>query len=259
MAEPGLRPAPLHGWRAGRTACRCPRTRRPEAVIAGSRPAPTDPGVLWGDWFGGGRAARPPAPVRTPTGAADAGFAGLDEQPDAGRRRRPDLVGGGWLAVPRLRPGLDRGRPSTTRCCAGGAADGWAFESLGLDGREAADARRPGALAPGRWPPPTERPAGADVRIAVFAHPGASPRPTRTDYLGAVEEVIGRIHRGDFYQLNLCLRLHATLAEPAPALFARVAGTAAARRTPPWSSGPGTAGWWPASARSCSCGSGAGG
>ena len=45
----------------------------------------------------------------------------------------------------------------------------------------------------------------------------------RTDYLGTVEEVIGRIHRGDFYQLNLCLRLHARRLKPVPALFARMA------------------------------------
>ena len=45
-----------------------------------------------------------------------------------------------------------------------------------------------------------------------------------TDYLAAVEEVIGRIHRGDFYQMNLCVRLHAQLGRPAPVIFARVAG-----------------------------------
>ena len=39
-----------------------------------------------------------------------------------------------------------------------------------------------------------------------------------------MEEVIGRIHRGDFYQMNLCLRLHARLGRPPPEVFAQVAG-----------------------------------
>jgi para-aminobenzoate synthetase/4-amino-4-deoxychorismate lyase len=153
-----------------------------------------------------------------PVRATD-GFAELSEQP-ALAGTDADLVGGGWLVALGYAPGsttiafydsLLRWRP----------AEGWWFESLGLRGREAADAtaltdwRRTLAAAaePDRTGvPPTAFTMAGDVASA------------RASYLAAVEEVIGRIRRGDFYQMNLCIRLHGRLGRPPPIVFAQVAG-----------------------------------
>ena len=219
MAEAGPENLPrLDGWSGRSYRVPLPSAASPEAVIAGLDPADR-PAALWGRWFDGGALLlRRPLRVRTPAAAADA-FADLDGQP-----RLTDapagLVGGGWLAL------LGYGPESTAIAFYDSLLrwredDGWAFESLGLDGREAADHaalehwRR--ALAA-----PTERPAAPRPGPEFVTRD--DPAATRTAYLGTVEEVIGRIHRGDFYQLNLCLRLHATQTEPAPALFARTAG-----------------------------------
>lgn len=193
----------------------------PEVLIAGLDPADR-PGALWGNWFGGGALLfRRPVRAYAPEHAEQA-FATLDEQPDL--TDVPEgLVGGGWLAVLGYGPGatalaqydsLLRWQDDT----------GWAFESLGLPGRQAADAA---ALA--HWQRVLDRADSLPAAPVPISAAGpefglrGDPEGARTSYLGAVEDVIGRIHRGDFYQLNLCLRLHARSTGPGPALFARVA------------------------------------
>ena len=178
------------------------------------------PGVLWGEWFGGGvLLLRRPLSTFAPATAAGA-FARLDEQPHLTGTPR-DLVGGGWLTVLGFAPGstLAAFHDSLLRW---DADQGWRFESLGLEGRAAADTE---ALA--YWRDLLADPAVPATPTGPVFRTRAEPEAARTDYLGTVEEVVGRIRRGDFYQLNLCLRLHATLAEPVPTLFARV--TAALR------------------------------
>ena len=188
----------------------------PEALIAGLDSADR-PGALWGSWFGGGACVfRRPVRAYAPEHAEQA-FAALDEQPDLADV--PDgVVGGGWLAAHGYGPGatalayydsLLRWQDDT----------GWTFEALGLPGRQDADAA---ALA--HWRRALDR---AGLPPVARSRPEfglrGDPEAAQVGYLGAVEDVIGRIHRGDFYQLNLCLRLHASTAEPGPALFARVA------------------------------------
>ena len=130
-----------------------------------------------------------------------------------------DGIGGGWLVGARLRPGaqLDRLLRLIAALAAGRRLG---FESLGLPGREAADAA---ALAGWRA---TLRTAAAPAPVELVEGPFATQRAgaaARLEYLAAVEEVIGRIDWGDFYQMNLCLRLHARSRCPAPMLFARLA------------------------------------
>ena len=48
---------------------------------------------------------------------------------------------------------------------------------------------------------------------------------TRDRHLAAIEGAIGRIHRGSFYQVNLCTRLQAETSSRAPAIFAALAET----------------------------------
>ena len=193
-----------------------PSTATPGAVIAALDPADR-PAALWGRWFGGGALLlRQPLRVHTP-GTAGGAFGDLDDQPRL-TDVPPDLVGGGWLAL------LGYGRGSTAVAFYDSLLrwrddDGWAFESLGLSGRQAAD-----TAALEHWrrvlAKPPARPAGAGEPVFTTRGDAGS---AQTAYLGTVEDVIGRIHRGDFYQVNLCLRLHAGLDRPAPALFAEVA------------------------------------
>ena len=180
--------------------------------------APGDhPGALWGDWFGGGALLfRAPLRRYEPALAAD-GFEELVEQP-ALAESGGDLVGGGWLVALGYAPGattiafydsLLRWHP----------AEGWSFESLGLRGRETAD-----ATALSQWRrtlAEATTPAYPDLITMPFSLAG-DVASMRADYLASVEEVIGRIHRGDFYQLNLCVRLHARLSRPPPVVFAHV-------------------------------------
>ena len=123
-------------------------------------------------------------------------------------RSHPDVLGGGWLWLPRLRPGTSR-LAFYDHCCAGGSDRGWRFESLGLPGREAAVAAELerwrellGAAVAGPTP---RRFAVGDFRTR---RPSAAARQR---HLGGVEQTIGLIDAGDFYQLNLCTRLHASL------------------------------------------------
>ena len=46
---------------------------------------------------------------------------------------------------------------------------------------------------------------------------GDDPGGTRDRHLAAVEEAVGRIRRGDFYQVNLCTRAHGRFTSGRPA------------------------------------------
>ena len=99
---------------------------------------------------------------------------------------------------------------------------------------------RPGRPLVGTLPRPTD--AGADPdRLPGRSRGGDRPDPP-----------------GDFYQLNLCVRLHAEAGSRAPVVFAQVCAQLAAgvRRPGHWPAEPRAAEWSPASAPSCSCGSG---
>jgi para-aminobenzoate synthetase / 4-amino-4-deoxychorismate lyase len=136
------------------------------------------------------------------------GFGYLDEQPTpSGSELASGLVGGGWLAC----FGYDR---NTTTL---GFYDsllrwredsGWFFESLGLSGREvensAALQHWTATLRAAQTAPITQLQVGP-FRVATDAE------SARDGYLAAVEDVINRIDHGRFYQMNLCIRLHAAV------------------------------------------------
>ena len=187
-------------------------------------------GVLWGHWFGGGVLIfNRPLKTLVPRTASD-GFAALDDLPRIeapSAAEATDIVGGGWLACLGFEPGtshlacydsLLRWRPGL----------GWSFESLGIVGQQERDDRAyagwvdalaaaaevagpVGATVPIESAPP--------IRFGVLG----DPQRVRDRYLATVEEVVGRIHRGEFYQLNLCIRLHAECGDAPAALFGRMA------------------------------------
>jgi para-aminobenzoate synthetase / 4-amino-4-deoxychorismate lyase len=192
----------------------------PGAVIAQLR-EDDRPGALWGDWFGGGVLIfHRPLRVEEPVDASD-GFGRLDEQPAAMRSGfgvGPGIVGGGWLAC--------LGYDATTTSLAFYDSllrwqrdTGWSFESLGLSGRELAN-----AAALQHWTAMLEAAPSAPtapLRIGRFGVL-ADAESTRDSYLAAVEDVISRIDHGRFYQLNLCIRLHAEVAGGGPVVFGRL-------------------------------------
>ena len=187
MAETGP-PRRRRDWPcAVRTGCRC-LGRSPD----GHRPAgpgADHPAVLWGDWFGGGvvvvrrSAVRGASPARR---RARSPYSTSSPTLDRRRPRTASSAAAGWPAsdMPRAVP-LSR---STTRCCAGTPAEGWCFETLGLEGREAADAA---ALA--RWRRPLADAGTYPRRRLDSARCSATRRRAAgwpgTDYLAAVEEV----------------------------------------------------------------------
>ncbi len=194
----------------------------PERLLARLR-ACDRPAVLSGRWFGGGTLIlRHPLTVAPPSPTADLHLLARQPRldPDAA-----DLVGGGWVT------GLGFS-PATSSLAFHGSllrwrpAAGWVFESLGLAGREEADNdalagwRAELATAEGPDaddPDPTEAVLDLGL-VSTFEEPVAA----RDRYLADVESVIGRIHRGDFYQVNLCTRAGGRhVGEPAR-LFARV-------------------------------------
>ena len=207
------------------------RSARPTSVGLDSRCAPERlvarlrsvdrPAVLSGRWFGGGvLVLRRPLVVRTPEHAAD-GFDDLTASPQVAEPP-PDVIGGGWVAGLGFSPGtttlafhdsLLRWRPSL----------GWTFETLGLPGREAAVAealdgwRAELAAAEADRAEPAE--SALDFGDVGTLEP---PEVTRDRYLAAVEDAIGRIHRGDFYQVNLCTRARGRFSGEPARLFARV-------------------------------------
>jgi len=187
----------------------------PEMIIAGLDPG-DHPAVLWGHWFGGGVLVMVEPMITISVDDASAAFAYLDRQPEVGAGF--DGIGGGWLACLGYSPGhaslafydaLLRWTP----------ADGWSFESLGLVGREAATRE---ALR--GWSAALASTAPAPVVSVGPFGPRQPVESARDQHLAAVEDAIGRIHRGDFYQMNLCTRLHAELDGSPTALFAALAG-----------------------------------
>jgi para-aminobenzoate synthetase / 4-amino-4-deoxychorismate lyase len=190
----------------------------PAAVIA---QLVTDdrPAALWGNWFGGGLLIfRRPLRVTEPLNAAD-GFGFLDEQPRLGGSEAvPGTVGGGWLGCFGYHPktttlafydSLLRWQPDS----------GWCFESLGLVGREADD-----VAAVEYWKTTLNAAFTAvtgALRVSPFSVlPDASI--ARDRYLAAVENVISRIGQGSFYQLNLCIRLHAETSSTGQVVFGQL-------------------------------------
>jgi para-aminobenzoate synthetase / 4-amino-4-deoxychorismate lyase len=193
-------------------------TAAPATVIA-QLDEDDHPGALWGEWFGGGLLIfRRPLQVEEPVDAPD-GFACLDQQPGlSGSELGSDIVGGGWLAC----LGYD---PKTTTLAFYDSLlrwqrdTGWSFESLGLGGREPDDAaalRHWTLLLSAAGSAPPEPLKVGPFRLST----GSGPAQDR--YLAAVEQVINRIDHGRFYQLNLCIRLHAEVGSPAPVIFAQL-------------------------------------
>jgi para-aminobenzoate synthetase / 4-amino-4-deoxychorismate lyase len=196
-----------------------PSNASPAAVIAQLR-EDDRPGALWGDWFGGGLLIfRRPLRVEEPVDATD-GFGYLDEQPTpSGSELASGLVGGGWLACFGYDPktttlgfydSVLRWRPDS----------GWFFESLGLSGREvensAALQHWTAILQAAPTAPITQLQVGP-FRVATDAE------SARDGYLATVEDVINRIDHGRFYQMNLCIRLHAAVAgSSTPVIFGQL-------------------------------------
>jgi para-aminobenzoate synthetase/4-amino-4-deoxychorismate lyase len=177
------------------------------------------PGALWGHWFGGGLLIfRRPLRVEEPVDASD-GFGYLDEQPAlAGSERPSGMVGGGWLACFGYDPktttlgyydSLLRWQPDS----------GWAFESLGLSGREVEN-----SAALQHWTAMLQGTSAVSIKALQVGPFGLATdaESARDDYLAAVEDVINRIDHGRFYQMNLCTRLHAAVGSRAPVIFGQL-------------------------------------
>ena len=193
-------------------------TASPAAVIAQLNEN-DHPGALWGEWFGGGLLIfRRPLQVAEPVHASD-GFAYLDRQPRlSASELGSDVVGGGWLAC----LGYD---PKTTTLAFYDSLlrwhrdSGWSFESLGLSGREREDAaalQHWTSLLAAAGSAPTEPLHVGPFKLLLDA------ARAQDRYLAAVEQVISRIDHGRFYQLNLCIRLHAEVGSAAPVIFGRL-------------------------------------
>jgi para-aminobenzoate synthetase/4-amino-4-deoxychorismate lyase len=190
----------------------------PSAVIA-QLPEDDHPGALWGDWFGGGIVIfSRPLRVVEPAEASD-GFAYLDEQPTlSDSELASGLVGGGWLAC----FGYD---PKTTTMAFYDSLlrwqqdSGWCFESLGIEGREQAN-----KAALEYWTAALSAASSRPIEPIQIGSFGVSTGAAyvQDHYLAAVENVISRIDHGRFYQLNLCIRLHAPVKSPAPAVFGQL-------------------------------------
>lgn len=210
-------------------------TGSPLSVPLGFGPAPEQvlsrlgrwphPGALWGDWFDGSVIAlHSPLVVVTPREALAAAQL-LDQQPQVSRAT--GVLGGGWLACLGFTPGTSW--VGFYDCLLRWRRDGsWTFESLGLDGRAAETAD---ALASWRLllKEAAHASAARSWQISTFRTQQA-PRTARHHHLAAVERVIGRIGRGDFYQVNLCTRLRADFTGDAVAMFAQTA----AQLQPSW-------------------------
>ncbi|OYO01897.1 bifunctional chorismate-binding protein/class IV aminotransferase [Enemella evansiae] len=190
----------------------------PAAVVAGLA-VEDHPAVLWGDgWFGGGvLIGLRPQRFGAGLGSAEAIELLADQPLLVEGDRTSDLVGGGWLGV----VGFDDGTSmlgwydSLLRWSPDG---GWCFEALGLPGREQAYAA---ALAD--WRQRLAAPGAAPAWSCGEFATRIAPQKARNEHLAGVEETIRRIAAGDFYQLNLCTRLHAGFTGSAPAMFAAMA------------------------------------
>ncbi len=216
-------PSDPGSWVAAPTSvslsARCP----PDQLIARLRGADR-PAVLSGDWFGGGvLVMRRPLVVREPTHAADA-FDDLGRLPSVPGPvpGGPGVVGGGWVTT------LGFSAGTTVLAFYGSLLrwsedDGWSFETLGLAGQESADAAELGAwradLAAAETTEDDGGPA-VDLGLVTTLEP---PGVTRDRHLAAVEDAVGRIRRGDFYQVNLCTRARGRYRGEPARLFAQVA------------------------------------
>ena len=128
------------------------------------------------------------------------------------------IVGGGWLAC----FGYD---PKTTTLAFYDSLlrwqrdSGWSFESLGLSGREPENCGSAAALDGdvGSRAGCTDQP----LQVGPFGV-ATDAESARDGYLAAVEDVISRIDHGRFYQLNLCIRLHAEVGSGAPVVFGQL-------------------------------------
>ncbi len=187
----------------------------PRAIVARLDHAPGH-GALWGTWFGGGLVlVREPMTLVEPATAAD-GFAALDAPPPAAADDFTG-VGGGWLVCAGYDPdsSVFAFHDSLLRWTEDA---GWVFESLGLAGRQTHD-----RVALAHW---TALLAGTGDAPPVDLGPFTTRRgavATRDGHLAAVEDAIGRIGRGDFYQVNLCTRLHAVTTSRPAEIFAVMA------------------------------------
>ena len=179
----------------------------PTAGRAHARPRPRRDSP---SWTSSRRSPTRPPVRRGPGRRRLAGLPGL--------RPRDDQPG-----VLRLAAALAAGRGLVVRVARPGRPGGRERRGAGLlDRRAGRRPHRPTRTGPSRWwwgRSRTREPAGL----------------TRDRYLAAVEQVIGRIHWGDFYQLNLCIRLHA---RGEPVRLRRSSPRwrrSCSRRTRPWS------------------------
>jgi para-aminobenzoate synthetase/4-amino-4-deoxychorismate lyase len=224
---------------ADRTGRLAERDAHPSAIPLGPGPDPAaliaqlspgdHPAALWGRWFGGGVVVmRSPLRTRTAATVTDV-LSVIDDQPlvaDGVAGTSSAIIGGGWLSCLGFTSGVSaacffdsllRWQPT----------NGWSFETLGLAGREDHVSTELNAWrrllrdAVGNALPP--------VSVARFTTVDA-PASTRLRYLASIDSVIGRIHAGEFYQLNLCTRLVSSSADGAAVLFAHLA----AKLDPPY-------------------------
>jgi para-aminobenzoate synthetase/4-amino-4-deoxychorismate lyase len=224
---------------ADRTGRLAERDAHPSAIPLGPGPDPAaliaqlspgdHPAALWGRWFGGGVVVmRSPLRTRTAATVTDV-LSVIDDQPlvaDGVAATSSAIIGGGWLSCLGFTSGVSaacffdsllRWQPT----------NGWSFETLGLAGREDHVSTELNAWrrllrdAVGNALPP--------VSVARFTTVD-EPASTRLRYLASIDSVIGRIHAGEFYQLNLCTRLVSSSADGAAVLFAHLA----AKLDPPY-------------------------
>ena len=97
---------------------------------------------------------------------------------------------------------------------------GWSFETLGLAGRDDHVSTELNAWR--RLLRDAVANALPPVSAARFTTVDP-PASTRLRYLASIDAAIGRIHAGEFYQLNLCTRLVSSSADGAALLFAHLA------------------------------------
>ena len=224
------------------------------AVAVGAGPTPGEllarPDVsgvtaaLWGRWFGGGAIVLP-QPMRTATFeyAHDA-FALLEEFPgpiadlaSGDRADTPgdtaDMIGGGWMTCLGYAPGttwvgffdhLWRYRDGA----------GWAFESLGLPDRAAVSSDSLAELRDLLSAPSAPDHGASLAPEPITSGPFTAAPKALSTHLRGVQAVIAGIERGDYYQLNLCTRLRATLSDAAqrPAAALRIFAGVAERLRP---------------------------
>lgn len=202
------------------------------------------PACLWGSWYGGG-AVVAHSPIRVLDEGVDP-IDLIDTSEGVGGAEDQTMIGGGWIGS----FGFDREQAMLgfyDHLVRQSPEGDWIFETLGLPGREAQmrseldrwrdlvrsvsrleplrslslskgrsrslsrlDPLRSLSLSKGQW----------SVGTVDSVRPSAG---VRDDYLESVERAVGHIHRGDFYQMNLCTRLTGSFEGSPAQLFADVA------------------------------------